>query len=329
MVTSRQFARGVVRTMRAMERAAKQAERQRIAHLIAVERQAIRNAAEAAAADYETTIEALTGAHRLPFVRRDWYKLATMPDVLAPKRHSGSEDAARATLDAYSPGWFARTFKREAKQRAALADAVAEASRRDEAEYRSRLEAAARQNADIAEARRIVGGDPDTMVAVLERDSTLGQLPFSVEGLDTVFIDGRLIAFVDGLDLEDMPEESVSLLKSGKASFKPLAASKRHELHREAICSAAVRVAIEILAILPIEVVEVVMLSDLLDRGSGHIDSLPVLYLRAAAQALDTLNLARTEGAALVERLGGHMDWSRRDGFRAINVAAFSIDVEA
>jgi len=107
MVTSRQFARGVVRTMRAMERAAKQAERQRIAHLIAVERQAIRNAAEVAAADYEATIEALTGAHRVPFVRLGWYELATAPDVLAPKRRSNAEDAARVAQDAYSPGWNA------------------------------------------------------------------------------------------------------------------------------------------------------------------------------------------------------------------------------
>src|SRR3546814_8288740 len=71
----------------------------------------------------------------------------------------------------------------------------------------------------------------------------LGDLPFSVEGLDTLFIDGRVVAVVDGLDLEDMPEESISLLKSGKASVKAIPVGKRHELHRDAICSAAVRVA--------------------------------------------------------------------------------------
>src|SRR3546814_8783265 len=75
----------------------------------------------------------------------------------------------------------------------------------------------------------------------------LGDLPFSVEGLDTLFIDGRVVAVVDGLDLEDMPEESISLLKSGKASVKAIPVGKRHELHRDAICSAAVRVAIEFL----------------------------------------------------------------------------------
>src|SRR3546814_18749986 len=71
------------------------------------------------------------------------------------------------------------------------------------------------------------------------------------------------------------------------------------------------------LACLPIEEVEVVMLTDLLDRGTGHIDAQPVLHLRVALQALGALNLHRAEPAALVDRLGGHMDWrseERRGG---------------
>src|SRR3546814_15319695 len=70
------------------------------------------------------------------------------------------------------------------------------------------------------------------------------------------------------------------------------------------------------------------MLTDLLDRGTGHIDAQPVLHLRVALQALGALNLHRAEPAALVDRLGGHMDWVRRDGFRAINAAAFGVDLE-
>src|SRR3546814_20964118 len=80
------------------------------------------------------------------------------------------------------------------------------------------------------------------------------------------------------------------------------------------------------LACLPIEEVEVVMLTDLLDRGTGHIDAQPVLHLRVALQALGALNLHRAEPAALVDRLGGHMDWVRGDGFREIKEAEFGVD---
>jgi hypothetical protein len=198
---------------------------------------------------------------------------------------------------------------------------------RDDATHAAQQAAAARRNAEIRTAQRILERDLDAMVRVLEEHSALGALPFSVEGVDTMFLDGRIIAVVDGLDLEDMPEESFTLLKSGKASVKTLPVGRRYEIHREAICSAAVRVAVEFLSVLPVDEVEVLMLTDILDRATGHIDARPVLHLRVAAQAVRALNLARTEAPALVERLGGHMDWSKRDGFRALNPAAFGIDL--
>lgn len=97
------------------------------------------------------------------------------------------------------------------------------------------------------------------------------------------------------------------------------------EFHRDNICSGAVRVGLEFLQVLPINAVEVVMHTDLLDAGSGHIKQQPVLYVRLAAQAVETLNLLRTDATALIERLGGHYKWSKRDGFRRLNLDPFEI----
>lgn len=327
MVTSRQFARGMVRTMRAMDRAAKQAERQRVARQQAMARQAHLDASAQAASEYDAIVDALTGAHRSGMRRRDWLTTATAPEMPDPVRADAHEGAAQVRLDDYRAGWLTRTLGREGKARDRLAEGVAAARRRDDADHADALAAARRRNAEIAAARRIVERIPDAMVQALEEHSSLGTLPFSVEGLDTLFTDGRVIAIVDGLDLEDMPEESVTLLKSGKASVKALPSGKRLEMHRDAICSAAIRVASEFLGTLALDEVEVLMTTDILDRGSGHIDGLPVLHLRVTSQAISALNLARTEPAALVERLGGHMDWNRREGFRAINPAAFGIEL--
>jgi hypothetical protein len=85
----------------------------------------------------------------------------------------------------------------------------------------------------------------------------------------------------------------------------------------------------EFLAALPIDGAEVLMLTDILDPGTGHIQSPPVLHVRATSQALTTLNLPRTQAVAVIERLGAHMDWSKRDGFRAISAATFGIDLGA
>ena len=191
MVTSRQFVRGVGRTMRAMDRAAKQAERQRMARQQALHRQAHLDASAMAAAEYEEIVEALTGAHRVALSRVDWLTTATAPDVPKPERRSDGEDAAATRFRDYAPGWFARIFGREQKERDRLADEVIAARARDDGAHSAAVAAAMARNAEIAGARRVVDRDPDAMVAVLDEHSALGSLPFSVEGIDTLLLDGR------------------------------------------------------------------------------------------------------------------------------------------
>jgi hypothetical protein len=132
----------------------------------------------------------------------------------------------------------------------------------------------------------------------------------------------------DGLDLEDMPDQAVTLLQSGKASIKALPKSRVLELHRLNICSSAVRVALEFLNALPLDAVEVVMQTDVLDRATGHIQAQPVLYVRVTAQAIASVNLALAEADALIDRLGGHYEWKKGEGFRPLNLTPFAIPTE-
>ncbi len=330
MVTTRQFGRGVTRTMRAIDRQAKQAERQRVARQNVLAKQAMLDASAQAAAEYDAVIDALTAAHRVGFARRDWLTDATAPLLDVPERSSAEEQAAEDALATYEPGWFVRSFGLTERRRAALAAAIDHARARDDADHAERQGAVEAANARIRFAQRVTERDRDAVLEALETHSALGRLPFSVEAAELLFTgDGRIVAVIDGLDLEDMPDETVTLLQSGKASIKAMASGKRLELHRDALCSAAIRVAIEILAALPLDEIEVVLLTDILDRGSGHIAGEPVLYLRVTAQALQAVNLTRAEALALVERLGGHMAWNKRDGFRAINLGAFGVDFDA
>jgi len=320
----------VAQTLRAMDREARRLERQRIANEKARQRQALLEASANAAQQYDNTIAALTGAHRIAFQRQDWLTLATEPSSPPTEPRSDREEAARRAERLYHPGWFARTFGFEKRRRAKLAKAVVAAHAADEADFLERKTADEAHAEEIVFAQKVVALEPSALMRALEQHGGLENLPFSAEELAIRYTsERRLIAIVDGLDLDDMPEQSVTLLQSGKASFKPLARTRILELHRDAICSGAVRIALECLRVLPLDAVEVVMQTDLLDPGSGHIDGRPVLYLRVAAQALEAVVLPRSEAWPLVERLGRHLDWNKRDGFRSINLAAFNVPMDA
>jgi hypothetical protein len=329
MVTYRQVGRGMVRTMRAMDREAKRAERQRMAYEKAALKQDMLETAAAAVQDYNQLIFRLTGAHRMALSPTDWTRIANASEAAPPQADDTHERRAQAALEAYEPGWLARTLGGEARTRKKLEFDVEVGRTADRRRHEDRFVVFERRNAEIARAKKILELDQETVVELLDEKSQLGNLPFSIEGIDILFTDdNRVIAVVDGLDLEDMPEQSLTLLQSGKASVKALPRSKVLDLHRLNICSSAIRVALEFLNLLPLAALEVVMVTDVLDRGTGHIEALPVLYVKVAAQALASVNLTRAEADALIERLGGHFEFSRKDGFRPLNLTPFAIPID-
>lgn len=329
MVTYRQVGRGMVRTMRAIDREAKRAQRQRIAYEKAAQKQELLESSAEAAQQYERMIQSMVGTHRLPLARKDWTRAAAEQEVPAPVFVNEREHAARTALASYQPAWFERLFGLERRRRERLQAQIDDARSLDVAAFSDKERDVRRRNDEIRLARKVLALDHAALVDALDQHSKLGDLPFAVEGIDVLFTDDdRVIAIVDGLDIDDMPDQSVTLLQSGKASIKPLPKSKVLDLHRLNICSSAVRVALEFLNALPIQAVEVIMQTDLLDRSTGHIGAEPVLYLRATPENFAGINVLRTEADALVDRLGAHYTFKKTMGFLPLNLAPFSIPTD-
>jgi hypothetical protein len=319
----------MVRTMRAIDREAKRAQRQRIAYEKAAQKQALLESSAEAAQQYERMIQAIVGTHRLPLARRDWSRIASQPLAAPSASTNYHELAARQALAAYTPNLLHRLFRLEGRRRQSLEQKIEEGRQLDAAEFEKRQRETAARNEEIRFAERVMAMDHGALVDALDEHSKLGDLPFAVEGIDVLFTDDdRVIALVDGLDLDDMPDQSVTLLQSGKASIKALPRSKVLELHRLNICSSAIRVALEFLNALPVPAVEVVMQTDLLDRSTGDVGAEPVLYLRATPEQFADINLLRTEPDALVDRLGGHYTFKKTQGFLPLNLAPFGIPTE-
>jgi hypothetical protein len=326
MVTVRQFSRGVGRTIRAMERDAQRAARQRSLDEKARARQAMLDEAADASEAYEDLIEILTGAHRKAFSRIDWLAAANAPLLNEPALTDVREQKAIQLLQAYRPSWLARTFGLAKGARLKLQKAVTAARHRDADDFAASCKAADERREQIAFAQEVATLKSKALISAINQHAELEEAP--VEGINVLAVDGRVIAVINGLETEDMPRQSITLLQSGKASQKPLTDTKIHELHRDNVCSSAIRVAAEFLRVLPIDAVEILVEVDLLDRGSGHIMPQAVLYVRVAAQALRTVNLTLADPAPLIERLGGHLNWSRKDGLRPIDLEAFHLPPE-
>ncbi len=289
-------------------------------------RQATLDAAADAAQAYEDLLEMLTGAHREDFRRMDWLTTAIAKPPEDPAATDFREQKAMQALQAYAPGWFARTFGLAKGARRKLSEAVRIARQQDADDFADRQRTVTQRREEIALAGAVTRLEPQAVLSALNQHVVLAETP--VEGVNVLASAGRLVAVLNGLEIEDMPRQSTTLLQSGKASQKALTTTRIHELHRDCVRSAAVRVAAEFLRVIPIDEVEVLVEVDLLDRGSGHIAPQPVLYLRVIAQALETVNLALAEPAPLIERLGGRLNWKRKEGLGAIDVTTLNLPPE-
>lgn len=74
-----------------------------------------------------------------------------------------------------------------------------------------------------------------------------------------------------------IPSEIKSLLKSGKLSTKAMPGGRFNELHQDYVCSCALRIGRELLAILPDELVIVTAMDNVLNSSTGHMEDQPIL----------------------------------------------------
>jgi hypothetical protein len=323
LTTSRQFARGMTRVVHAMERDARRAQKQSLARHKELAKLAALDASAKAAQEYEQLVQQLTGAHRVSFQRYDWLNLSTEEPPADATRSDVGEKAAAATLARYRPSWLANTFGFAKRHRMKLADAIQRARVLDDAAYADALALVAKRRREIDFAKLVVSQDATALASALNDHVDFSSVP--IEGLTAKFTNGRVIAVLDAYEQDDMPSQSISLLQSGKASFKPLSPTRILELHRDTVCSTVIRTAVEFLKSLPIAVVEVVAYVDLLDPGSGEINAQPIFYCRVAAQAIAAVKLSHAEPTALAERIGAHFDWNKRTGFRPIDLNEYEL----
>lgn len=313
--------------MRAIDREARKSKRRREIYAKAAAKHAMLQASARAANQYEDLVSLLCEGHKTTFKRSAFAMLATEKWPEDPVFDDVKERAARQAFETYVPGWFARTFRLANGKRKRLEAAIEKAKLNDKDDHAERIEATARRRDDIQAAKALVNLQPEAVAKAVSKHVDMSEI--AVETLSVSVVDGRIVALLDALEIDDMPDEAVTLLQSGKASTKAIPAGKRQELHRDNICSSALRAAIDLLQVLPVDALEVISQTDILDAGTGHITAEPVLYMRVTAQALASVNPKQTEPVALAERLGATFNWTRKSGFRAIDLTAFGFDPEA
>ncbi|WP_374575378.1 hypothetical protein [Phenylobacterium sp.] len=287
------------------------------------------NASSSDVSELRTRIAALTECHHIDYDPTDWAAVAARGEVERPVRASINEAAARKALAGYRPSLIERLFGLDQDRRRALTARVAEAASKDEAAYRAARKVADDHNAEVQFAVRLLELDVRTINTSLAENTSLDDVGPAIEGLRLhVPTRGRLVAVVSGLELEDMPDEEI-VVSAARAVFRPLSRSAMAELHRRNLCSAALRVAAEVLSACPVEWVEVVLECDITDRINQQVERAPVLHVKIGHRALVDMALETVDPVQAVTDFGARMNWSPAEGCEPIETPDLALPVAA
>jgi hypothetical protein len=312
-------------TARALATAEKRRQRQEQKRLRDLERrakeQARLSALEQARLEvelYESQLEVLLSVHKEQGEPPDWRAIAASLPPSEPRRQRHRELRGRQNEILASVGLpsFAQPVRVGA----------AEGRLQDEREFQEAsqtyLAVKAEWEEDVALAGRILAGDQAAFLEALTESPVLPDISAVWANARFSIHDTRLVdCAIKVKGTEVIPREAKALSASGKLSVKAMPKGRLHEIFQDYVCGCVLRVAREVLGLLPVEAVLVTASVDVLDTATGHVTERPVLSMAASRVALNGVDLDHADPSDAMDSFihRGDVKASRKTGaFAAI-----------
>jgi hypothetical protein len=181
-------------------------------------------------------------------------------------------------------------------------------------------------------ARGVLAGDAGAYRDALSELSNFGELSDLGSSIAFRVEDSKIInceLHVSGDDA--IPKEVKSLTSAGKLSVKPMARMRFHELYQDYVCGCILRVAREVFALLPVELVIVTAMVPSVQSSTGQDIDIPVLSVAMPREVIERLDYARLDPSDSMENFAhrGDVMASRKSGDFLAIVPLTSIDIDS
>jgi hypothetical protein len=319
--------RGTVRTFGAIARQAERDSMKRARdnakHLSALKKLDEKEQAAAAVREHDDYVERLASIHRTCSAITDWQARAVSRPPRKPSFSAENESKARMQLELYKPSLFSRWFGQIEKQKSKLNELIEKGKIADD---RSFSEQSTKYQQDLADhldettfAGRVLKQESEAMLEAVKLFEPLSSIGLLGQHLVVKLPAPNVIAVELNVHGEEVvPKERAKLLVSGRASVKPMPKSEYYRLYQDHVCSAGLRVARELFALLPIDEVIVTAVDDLLDPATGHLKQAAILSFRAPRATMDQLNFDAIDPSDSMRNFTHRMNFSAASGFKLV-----------
>lgn len=266
-----------------------------------------------AAVEHEELVQMLVSVHRTCADPLDWSLVAALAPPLPPRHPNKNEKLAQQAYDSYRPSLPARLFGRVRHERRALKNRIAEGWVLDDklaTERNARHEAELALHAETTGlALRVLAREPAAYAQALEQYQPLAATGvFGQRAVMTAMTTRSHAVRLLVKPFDVLPRDRVRQLASGRIAVEPYPQPDHVRLLREHVCSAGLRVAREMFALLPLEEVIVTVVDDTPDAASGEARRRTMLRFGASRADIDAFDFYEVDSVEAMMRL-----WHRAD----------------
>ena len=285
-----------------------QARQKELARLNELEQAAL------AVEEFENTIDRIQSIHLEADDPINWIKVrSTNPPFRKNEGQIGiHEQEALKKLQNYKPNLVAKLFKQDEKEIETLEKDVIAAREQDEIEYQT-------WERDVKVATKVIEGDIDTYFEVIQEFNPLDDLTEFGSGFEFFAEDPKIMEIEFDVHSDSVvPKEQLSLTKTGKLSVKPMSKGKYFDIQQDYVCSCVLRIARDMFALLPLEIVYIHAFDTILDTTTGLQKRMIILSVKIEKKILNRLNFNSIDCSDSMQNFQHHMKFKKTAGFSEV-----------
>jgi hypothetical protein len=262
---------------------------------------------------YDDYIAIIDSLHRDAGKQWDWREIGASPPPPSRREH---EAAAQKALDSYKPTFLEWSLRRAEGRRQELAAAVARAQATDQELWRDVCD---QWNWCQQLARSILQRDIRAYRAAVEQLGPFEQLEHLGIQVEIRVTDPSFLEAFVKVRHDAVPYTEYKFLASGRTSAKDMPRTRHRELTQAHVCSAAIRVARELFALLPIARTFVHVATVQLDPATGHPVTYTLLSVEFDRERLLRSNFEQVDPASAVESFRHAMNFKKTVGLLPVD----------
>jgi len=273
---------------------------------------------------FENHIEIIQSVHKECSEPIDWEGISTSKAPSKPENLKIHEKEARSKAENYRPGVMDKVFKKTETKQKELEENIQLSINKDEAEHRSAISNWEAEVEDWKEsvvlAKQLLSGNEKAKIEAIKELNSFAELSTLGSSISVSIRDRGIVeASIHVHGEEIVPSESKSLLKSGKLSVKKMPKVSFNEIYQDYVCSCVLRVANEILAIIPDDFVVITALDELLNSKTGHLEKSPILSVCISRKTINSLNMNSIDPSDSMSNFIHNMSFKKAKGFEAVS----------